>query len=693
MAVQWLVRLLDRFRPPHGWLAFGLLLGALGCVAFSVLDVGWIRDDGFVGPIMALGFLGALGVAGRVRRPAVAWSLLVAAGALLALVLVADLWPPWRVAQGGTAAVVEFWRIRLALFGDRAAGWLAAVRGGGRSTETVVFALGLALAGWFVGALLAWSAYRARRPFLGLTLAGFALAANTFYGRAPIYWAVFFFGLAITGGVYLTHLYREREWQRRGIDYPAEMRTDLLIYAAGISLGLMSLAMGIPAINFRALAEAFQRQDAVVEAEQTLARAFAGVAQPRVDEGATGGGGLPRSFLLGGGPELAETVVMTATLRPDAPVDLSSFHWRSVSFDVYTGRGWTRSPEREENVDAGEIIPPDTANGAPAIRVTQEVNWRFDRRATRYTLGRPAVFSHDVVVMWRGRDDLVGVRGRNNAPTRYTAETTVTPATPEQLRAASTAGIPPEILARYTTLPDDVPTRVIDLAFEITAPNDAGPPAAYDRARAIERFLHQYPYSLDLPAPPPDVDIVDYFLFDLQTGFCDYYASAMVVLARAVGLPARLGVGFLQQPPDATGVQTVRQIDAHSWAEVYFAGYGWVEFEPTAPFAFDPPAARPSASATSAPPTYTPGGLPLAIPDRAPSRPEPPWALLLGLAAGLLVAGRLWGGRLAARLRPAYAGLDEVQIAFARLQDGATALGHPPQPGQTPRRCERPSSA
>ncbi|MBP6785967.1 MAG: transglutaminase domain-containing protein [Candidatus Promineofilum sp.] len=684
MTAHWLVRLLDRLRPLYGWLPFTLLLGALGCVAFSVLDVGWVSDDGFIGPIMALGFVAATAAAHRVRRPAIAWSLLIAAGALLALVLVADLWPSWRVVQGGATAVVEFWRIRLAFFADRAAGWLATVRSGGRSTETAVFALGLALAGWFVGALLAWSAYRARRPFLGLTLAGFALAANTFYGQAPLYWAVFFFGLAITGGVYLSHLYHELEWQRRGIDYPAEVRTDLLIYTAGISLGLMSLAMGLPAINFRALAEAFQRQGPVVAAEQTLARAFAGVAQPRVDEGAAGGGGLPRSFLLGAGPELAETVVMTATLRPEAPVDLSSFHWRSVSFDIYTGRGWARSPEREENVDRGDIIPPETATAGQTVRVAQEIDWHADRRATRYTLGRPAVFSHDVVVMWRGRDDLVGVRGRNNAPTRYAAETLVTLATAEQLRAASPADIPPEILARYTTLSDSVPARVIDLAFEITAPADAGSLSAYDRARAIERFLHQYPYSLDLPAPPPDVDIVDHFLFDQQTGFCDYYASAMVILARAVGMPARLGVGFLQQPADSSGVQTVRQIDAHSWAEVYFAGYGWVEFEPTAPFAVDAPAVPPPASATSAPATYTPGGLPLAMPDRAPLRRDPPWALLFGLAAGLLVAGRLWGGRLAARLRPAYSGLDEVQVAFARLQEEATALGHPPRAGQTP---------
>ena len=86
---------------------------------------------------------------------------------------------------------------------------------------------------------------------------------------------------------------------------------------------------------------------------------------------------------------------------------------------------------------------------------------------------------------------------------------------------------PPEIRARYTQLPRDLPARVHQLAHTIADPQ----PTAYDQARAIEAFLRQYPYSLDLSPPPADVDIVDYFLFDLQTGFCDYYASAMVVMA------------------------------------------------------------------------------------------------------------------------------------------------------------------
>ena len=81
---------------------------------------------------------------------------------------------------------------------------------------------------------------------------------------------------------------------------------------------------------------------------------------------------------------------------------------------------------------------------------------------------------------------------------------------------------------------------MLDLAKELTA-NMANP---YDKAKAIEAYLRTYPYSLDIKPPPPDRDVADYFLFDQKIGYCDYYATSMVVLSRAVGLPARLVIGY-----------------------------------------------------------------------------------------------------------------------------------------------------
>ncbi|MBP6788780.1 MAG: hypothetical protein KA170_14405, partial [Candidatus Promineofilum sp.] len=218
MAESLLAQATQRYRPRHGWLPFVLLAAALGCLVLAVLDVGWVPQDGAVVWTVALGYLLGTLVAQRRVRPLPAWALLTVAGVALSIFLVAELWPPPFVSDGGAAEIAGYWTRQLALLSDRATGWATAVAGGGRSTETVVFALGLALAGWFVAAFLAWSSFRLGRPYWGLTLVGFALAANTFYGQAPLHWTVLFFGLAVTAATFLNYLHREAAWDRAGID-------------------------------------------------------------------------------------------------------------------------------------------------------------------------------------------------------------------------------------------------------------------------------------------------------------------------------------------------------------------------------------------------------------------------------------------------------------------------------------------
>jgi hypothetical protein len=160
----------------------------------------------------------------------------------------------------------------------------------------------------------------------------------------------------------------------------------------------------------------------------------------------------------------------------------------------------------------------------------------------------------------------------------YQADSLVHIISANQLRASSQI-YPQEIRERYLALPETTPQRVLDLARELTA-NIANP---YDKAKAIESYLRVYPYSLDITPPPPNRDVADYFLFDLKTGYCDYYATSMVVMARTAGLPARLVIGYsngIYDPRKAEYV--ILEANAHSWVEVYFADVGWVEFEPTA---------------------------------------------------------------------------------------------------------------
>lgn len=132
----------------------------------------------------------------------------------------------------------------------------------------------------------------------------------------------------------------------------------------------------------------------------------------------------------------------------------------------------------------------------------------------------------------------------------------------------------------YTQLPEHLPQRVIDLAHYVTygATND------YERARKLEAFLRTFYYTLSPGNHPSHRDFVDYFLFDLQKGYCTYYASAFVVMARALGMPTRYVEGFIAVGTgNSDNYIYIRNRQGHAWADVYFEGFGWYRFDPTPP--------------------------------------------------------------------------------------------------------------
>ncbi|HHW56178.1 MAG TPA: transglutaminase domain-containing protein [Clostridia bacterium] len=132
---------------------------------------------------------------------------------------------------------------------------------------------------------------------------------------------------------------------------------------------------------------------------------------------------------------------------------------------------------------------------------------------------------------------------------------------------------------RYLSYPATLlPERVKDLAYSLTKDKKT----LYDKVKAVEEYLRQYPYSLDVPPTPPNRDFVDYFLFDLKKGYCSYFATSMVIMLRTVGIPARYVVGFrMPLLPSSDGRYRITTANAHAWVEVYFDDYGWVTFEPT----------------------------------------------------------------------------------------------------------------
>ena len=182
--------------------------------------------------------------------------------------------------------------------------------------------------------------------------------------------------------------------------------------------------------------------------------------------------------------------------------------------------------------------------------------------------------------------------GPVTAGSSYHATMSVSTATDGELKAAD-IGYPGWVMDRYLQLPDTVPSRVIDLAQELT--KDAETP--YEKAVAICDYLRTLDYALDIDTPPDGVDGVDYFLFELEKGYCQYFASAMTVLLRASGVPSRMVTGYgpgelMEQygPGDMVGYPPGAWQDlqhrfvvrnSHSWSELFFPRYGWIPFEPT----------------------------------------------------------------------------------------------------------------
>lgn len=160
----------------------------------------------------------------------------------------------------------------------------------------------------------------------------------------------------------------------------------------------------------------------------------------------------------------------------------------------------------------------------------------------------------------------------------YEVEAMTSDATSDQLREAGQE-YPDEVTARYLDLPDSVTERTKFLAQEIAA----GSNNPYDISKALEGYLREnIVYSEAVAFPPEGVDVVDHVLFTSQEGYCEYYASAFVVMARSLGLPTRMSVGFFPTDEEAEGGYLYRERNAHAWPEVYFPDYGWIGFEPTA---------------------------------------------------------------------------------------------------------------
>jgi transglutaminase-like putative cysteine protease len=360
-----------------------------------------------------------------------------------------------------------------------------------------------------------------------------------------------------------------------------------------------------------------------------------------------------------------------------------SLYLRATTADRYAGQAITSSETTATQFDPNtDLLPQDQIPLGRGLLQAQ-IKVLASRTSVAFAPDAPLRFSQTTQVDTRGTpDDLATVR--LDSPIQqnqeYTVVAALSTATIQDLRAAG-EDYPDWVRRRYLQLPRSVPRRVVEVAHTATI----GATSAFAKAAAVETFLRDnFTYSTHVGAVPTDQDWVDYFLFDSRLGYCDYFATAMVVLLRAEGVPARVASGFAPGEFDPeTGISTVRENHAHSWVETYFPRYGWVTFEPSAirpiPTRVEEAAAapEPTAAATAQGPDtgmLTPDELDELLNIRDPGAiavPRPflttlPGVVLLILGV-LLLLGLAAAGGIAVAWRRGLRGLATYQRPYAEL--------------------------
>lgn len=383
--------------------------------------------------------------------------------------------------------------------------------------------------------------------------------------------------------------------------------------------------------------------------------------------------GAAASFAYTGFSESLDTAVRG---RPDDTLVMrvrasAAALWRGQTFDRWDGRRWTATEDDPTPIGGGARIqvprPADDPVAGQGERFVQ--TFYLEQPGPNLIFG---AYSFDELYFADRRvfqlpDGALrtGVELADDAV--YTVVSRRARVSEADLRAADGAvapSLPPTTGRRTLQLPGVSP-RVQALAAEVTA----GAPTTYDKVQALIGWMGaNTEYTLDIPPLPAGADAVEHFLFEERRGFCEQIGTALVVMLRSLGVPARLAVGYAPGERNPfTGLFEVRARDAHAWAEVWFDGIGWQGFDPTASV---PPAADSGLRARS--------GLSSFVAARLPSAPVEPFAVAMVVVAVVLVRRRVLARRAAAA-RP------WVEQWQDRLDDMGRARGRPRQDGESVR--------
>ncbi|MCG8346637.1 MAG: DUF3488 and transglutaminase-like domain-containing protein [Chloroflexales bacterium] len=469
----------------------------------------------------------------------------------------------------------------------------------GRPGAQLIAALTSLTLTW-IGSLVLGIGLRRGQSLLGWSLPLLlALTMTVILGGAGGIWLVIGAAVLLALVLFNATQRREQDWQANAIDYAEDLHRDALVWGGVLLALVLPLAAFIPFTFDNPLAQAiwgwFQPPSGLAELDRSIQRGQVRPFAPSAPEAEIALSSLP-AIELGQSLEQDSPNTLVLQVRTSAPLPANQWphYWRARVLSEYNGRNWS----------APAVLQPQAALPIPtqvsAELIVQEI---ADARADRTLLiGLPDIVGADIDTVGERLPD-GSLAALSGAESLYRYRVLSQPPELAQPSIPDASGRPPPDISAYLELPRNLPSRVADLAHTLARDSNT----RYDTALALERYLRELPYSYEVAPLPPHSDAVDQFLFDMRQGYCTYYASAMAVMARTLGIPARVAVGYATGSYDpAMQTYTIREGDAHAWTEIYLDGR-WLPFEPT------PIRPLPARTTTESP--HSAPAVPIALPE------------------------------------------------------------------------------
>lgn len=568
--------------PPRIWDAPAILL-LLGIVLFSawrLQTAGWMEGTGYIcnASIVGCGLGLALGYSQYQKRGiyllVAAYTLVILAGQLLGAIKFEsdiELWDRLRILFGR-------------LFTD------LRLLSGGKAVKDQFFVVALLCIPYWFASLFSGFHLTRRANFLRAVLPNgilmFIVQAYHYTSKDYTWMFGAYLFLALLLLSRLKYLEDRKKWAGARVQISSESGSDIANAAFAAAAALILLAWAAPyTLPATAAGRQFwQGSYGKLFSGDRFENVFASIdaeSQPK-----------PRNFLtelsLGARTPQSDQVIFRV-FTPESASKLPRLYWRGQIYDKYESGRWQTTGKLESRRTAaeGDIEIPD---GRHSIRFGFTFDVLVEGQSTLYAPSQPIWVNRDAIMLYSEATDTPSKKEftldvmalRASPPLEagdlYRASALIGNPTIGELREAG-QDYPAWVLLKYLQLPKDFSPRIRELAASVAAPYDN----PFDKARAITEYLRaEIEYSSSVSPPNGTVDPLEYVLFESKKGFCNYYASAEVLMLRSVGIPARLAVGYAQGEPNLqNSIYVVRERDLHAWPEAYFPEYGWVEFEPT----------------------------------------------------------------------------------------------------------------